>query len=221
MDNVIEWLCRNKEFLVASMSAIIAIVALFQTHRQITLSNKQFLFEKRLDRYILSKGLIELYLISEGLLNYSDKSNDNPIVVDFPFLNLVNNTFLKDVGKVMKNPYSKTEKIKYLIKIEDIKKLSDEVKFLFKKKCGLYLSDFIMKYQNVLTELYKYRIVQYSMFNDKIPRSKKPLYVELQKEYGESTYRESLIKAVDELKKSYQLVIDTESMKKIEKMLKL
>ena len=49
-----------KNNLFAIVTAFIAIIALFQTHKQIKNSNKQFLFDKRLDKYLLAKGLLEL-----------------------------------------------------------------------------------------------------------------------------------------------------------------
>lgn len=216
------------ELVFSVVTAIIAIIALFQTRRQIMLSNKQFLFDKRLEKYILTKGLIELYAINKELLDYSKVSADDRLGIEFPFFGLTNNTFLKDMGNIIKDPNNEEDRINFLIKIEDMKKMSEELKFLFQKKIffllrneGLYLSDFIMKYQNLLMELYKYRIIQYSILNDNIPRIKKTSYAELQKEYGESEFRKTLIKAVDELERSYQMVINKNSIKKIEKMIML
>lgn len=56
--------------LFSIIIAVIAIIALFQTYVQIKISNKQFLFDKRLDKYLLSKGLLELYKDNEKLLDF-------------------------------------------------------------------------------------------------------------------------------------------------------
>ena len=53
---IIDW-----NFWLSVITAIAAIVALFLSVRQIQLSNKQQLFERRLNAYIITNGLIELY----------------------------------------------------------------------------------------------------------------------------------------------------------------
>ena len=45
---------------VSAISVIIAIVALWQTHRQIAISNKQQLFDRRLNLYIEVNTLLRL-----------------------------------------------------------------------------------------------------------------------------------------------------------------
>ena len=72
----------------------------------------------------------------------------------------------------------------FLVKTEELKELSTEIRFLFPNKSGQLLGNFIMKYQNVLMELYKYQIILDSMVNDTIPRKKKLTYIELKKECG-------------------------------------
>ena len=57
--------------VLSAIVALTAIFALFQTHRQIKLSNKQFLFNRRLDKYLLAKSLIELY--KDNINNYLNK----------------------------------------------------------------------------------------------------------------------------------------------------
>lgn len=207
--------------LFAIITAFIAIIALLQTHKQIKISNKQFLFDKRLSKYLLTKGLLELYKDNENLLDYTNHPDNESIVVDFQFINLTNNNYLKDVTCIIKEPKNNDFKKKFLVKIEELKELSIEVKFLFSNKSGLLLENFIMKYQNVLMELYKYQIVSDSMRNDKIPRKNKSTYIELQKEYGELEHRHRLYNAINELKKSYYDVLDKKAINKIEKSIKL
>ena len=43
--------------VLSTIVALTAIFALFQTHKQIKLSNKQFLFNRRLDKYNNTKNL--------------------------------------------------------------------------------------------------------------------------------------------------------------------
>ena len=207
--------------LFAIITAIIAIIALLQTRKQIKISNKQFLFDKRLNRYLLTKGLLELFKEHEKLLDYSNHPDDEAIIVDFQFANLTNNNYLKDITCIINEPKSNDFKNDFLIKIEELKKLSNEVRFIFHNKSGKLLSNFIMKYQNLLMELYKYQIVLDLMMNDNIPRKNKPTYKELQKEYGEINHRHRLYDAISELKQSYYCVVKNKSINKIEKLIKL
>ena len=207
--------------LFAIITASIAIIALFQTHKQIKISNKQFLFDKRLSKYLLANGLLELYNDNENLLDYTNYLDDEPIIVDSQFINLTNNNYLKDINCIIKEPKNNELKNNFLVKIEELKKLSNEIRFLFHDNSGVLLGNFIMEYQNVLMELYKYQIILNSIQNDNIPRKNKPSYSELQKNYEELKHRHRLYNAIDNLEKSYNEVISKKVINKIEKSIKL
>ncbi len=218
MEYILNFIENN---LFAIITALIAIVALLQTHKQIKISNKQFLFDKRLSKYLLANGLLELYSVNETLLDYTDYLDDEPIIVDSQFINLTNNNYLKDINCIIKEPKNNELKNNFLVKIEESKKLSNEIKFLFHDNNGVLLGNFIMKYQNVLMELYKYQIVLDLMKKNEIPRKNKPTYNELQNEYGELKHRHRLYDAIDDLKKSYNEVVNKRVINKIEKSIKL
>ena len=82
MEYILSFIKNN---LFAIITALIAIIALFQTHKQIKISNKQFLFDKRLSKYLLANGLLELYNDNGTLLDYTDYLDDEPIIVDSQF----------------------------------------------------------------------------------------------------------------------------------------
>lgn len=218
MEYILNFIENN---LFAIITASIAIIALLQTHKQIKISNKQFLFDKRLSKYLLANGLLELYKDNETLLDYTDHLDEEPIIVDYQFINLTNNNYLKDITCIIKEPKNNDFKNNFLVKIEELKKLSNEIKFLFHDNSGVLLGNFIIEYQNVLMELYKYQIVLDSMMNDNIPRKNKPPYNELQKNYGELKHRRRLYNAIDNLKKSYNEVISKKTVNEIEKSIKL
>lgn len=207
--------------VLSTVVAITAIFALFQTHKQIKISNKQFLFNRRLDKYLLAKSLIELYKDNINLLDYKDNKDDEAIIVDFQFTNLTNIDYLKDIACIIVDPKNNEYKTNFLIKIEEIKKLSTEIKFIFPSKGANHLSRFIYNYQNVLMELYKYQILLDNMMNDKIPRKQKPSYKELQKEYGELAHRRRLYDAIDNLNNSYEELVKAKAINKIEDSIKL
>lgn len=216
--NVLKFIENN---LFAILTAFIAIIALFQTHKQIGVSNKQFLFDKRFNKYLIARGLLDLYKDNEKLLDFSKARDDEPIIVDYQFINLTNNNYLKDVASIINDPKNNEFKNNFLVKIEELKQLSNEVRFLFQNKSGLSLGDFIMQYQNVLMELYKHQIISNIMQHDKMPRKEKPTYKQLQKDYGELEHRHRLYGAIDDLKKSYDEVVNKKIINKIEKSIKL
>ena len=218
MKNILQYIYDN---LLPIITIIATLIALWQTHKQIKISNKQYLFEKRLSKYLLAKGLLELYKDNESLLDYTDDPDIEAIIVDYQFINLTNNNYLKDVTCIINEPKNNEFKNNFLVKIEELKKLSNEVRFLFQNKNGLLLSNFIMKYQNVLMELYKYQIVLDLMKKNEMPRKNKPTYNELQNEYGELKHRHRLYDAIDNLKKSYHEVVSKKVINKIEKSIKL
>lgn len=218
MKNILQYIHDN---LLSIITIIATLIALWQTHKQIKISNKQYLFDKRLSKYLLAKGLLELYKDNESLLDYTDDPDDEAIIVDYQFINLINNNYLKDVTCIINEPKNNEFKNNFLVKIEELKQLSNEVRFLFPNKSGLLLSNFIMKYQNVLMELYKYQIVLDLMKKNEIPRKNKPTYNELQNEYGELKHRHRLYDAIDDLKKSYHEVVSKKVINKIEKSIKL
>ena len=218
MKNILKYIYDN---LLPIITVIATLIALWQTHKQIKISNKQYLFDKRLSKYLLAKGLLELYKDNESLLDYTDDPDTEAIIVDYQFINLTNNNYLKDVTCIINEPKNNEFKNNFLVKIEELKQLSNEVRFLFPNKSGLLLSNFIMKYQNVLMELYKYQIVLDKMQNDEIPRKNKPTYNELQNEYGELKHRHRLYDVIDDLKKSYHEVVSKKVINKIEKSIKL
>lgn len=218
MKNILQYIYDN---LLPIITVTATLIALWQTHKQIKISNKQYLFDKRLSKYLLAKGLLELYKDNESLIDYTDDPDTEAIIVDYQFINLTNNNYLKDVTCIINEPKNNEFKNNFLVKIEELKQLSNEVRFLFPNKSGLLLSNFIMKYQNVLMELYKYQIVLDLMKKDEITRKNKPTYNELQNEYGELKHRHRLYDALDDLKKSYHEVVSKKVINKIEKSIKL
>lgn len=205
------------ESVFSIITAIIAIISLIFAGIQIKMSNKQHLFDKRVNSYIKSKGILELYNLNKNLLSV-DNRKDEAIVVDMQFICLTNNSFLKDITEIIEYPNNNDLHTKFLLKLEEIKEISEKVKFLFNGEKGIILSDFIFQYEELLLGLYKYQLIQNMMINNNF--SKKD-YAELQKIYGESSHREKLYKCYNNIEKSYKTLCETNTIKKIEQAIKL
>ena len=102
-----------------------------------------------------------------------------------------------------------------------MKRAATEISFLFKNKYSLALHDFIVCYQNVLLEMYKYQILSDMMRNNNEQSFNKKTYKELQKEYGELKHRDKLYKSLDKLKNNYNKIIDEKVVEKIKKEMRL
>ena len=211
--NIIEIL---KEDIFSIITAIVAIIAIFQTSKQLKMSNKQFLFNKRIENYLIFYGIYELYMDNIKLLDYSDEKSDEAIIVDIQFSQLTNNSYLKDITKIINNPKNNDYKTEFLIKLEDMKRVATEISFY-----GLALHDFIVCYQNVLLEMYKYQILSDMMCNNNEQSFNKKTYKELQKQYGELKHRDKLYKSLDKLKNNYNKIIDEKVVEKIKKEMRL
>lgn len=205
-----------KENIFALITAIIAIIALWQTHRQIKISNKHQLFNKRVEKFMLISGLMSLFKESKPLMK---KENYNSFIdVTVLFHSLTNNTYLKDVGNIIDNIYKEDIRQNFLVKLEELKKMSVEVEFLFSGNYIRLIQNFIYEYQELLRKIYEEQIVLHKIIetNRKNPTE----FIKLQKEFGEKKYREELYSEYDKIKSLYDEVIKKEIINNIKKQIK-
>lgn len=86
--------------LLSIVSLTIALVAIFQTKKQIALSNKQLLFDRRLEKYIIIKDLLLLFANNrERIVDKKDLAR----CLDFQFSLLTNVSYLSDMIFALKN----------------------------------------------------------------------------------------------------------------------
>lgn len=199
------------------ITAIIAVIALWQTHRQITISNKHQLFDKRVDRFITINGLMSLFKESKHLMDKEDY--DHFIDVTVLFHGLTNNIYLKDIGTIIDNVEQEDIRQNFLIKLEEIKKLSIEMKFLFNGDSINLIKEFVYEYQELLRLMYKEQIILNRILEK---NSKNPTeFIKLQKEFGERKFREDLYTEYDKIKQLYDAIIEKNIISNIENQIKL
>ena len=199
------------------ITAIVAIIALFQTQIQITISNKHKLFDKRVEKFMLITGLISLFEGSKQLMK--NEGYDDYIDVTVLFHSLTNNTYLQDIGNIIDNINQEDIRQKFLVKLEELKKMSIEVEFIFSKNNIYLIKKFIYKYQELLRTIYKEQIILNKILkkNEKNPTE----FVKLQEEFGEKRYREKLYSEYDKMKLLYDEIIEKDIIKSIENEIKL
>lgn len=211
---------KESSFWFSIITAVTAVIALLQTSKQIKVSNKQNLFEKRMDVLIKVTGLLKLYEENrEIMLNDDNKDNSVVLMVDFDFQNLTNNSYLEDiticVHKTLEHPYQK----QLLTRLEEIREISTKIMYLFPDKQAKALSEFTYNYQNTLFSIYQYQIL--SNYIREYSIEFKTNAQEMAKKLNESKQREQLLASYKELEESYKRIIDKNIIENIRKNIKL
>jgi len=128
---------------------------MFQTQKQIRLSNKHQLFERRLDKYILIKELLSLYSQHRHLVIDPNIYK----MVDYQFSWLTNSSTLEIMNCAMSSPRNeKCQKI-FLTKYEMLEKSAVEITLLWDGSIADVMSKFVRQYKDLLQAMYKQQII--------------------------------------------------------------
>jgi len=137
--------------LLPIVSLIIALVAIFQTKKQIALSNKQLLFDRRLEKYIIIKDLLLLFANNrERIVDKKDLAR----YLDFKFVLLTNVSYLSDMIFAIKEPLNSDKQNIFLTKCEMLEKYAVEISLLWDNDIGQIFSEFVKTYKEMLNKLY-------------------------------------------------------------------
>ena len=111
------------EITLALVAIVISIIALVQTKKQIKLSNKQQLFDRRLKKYTIIIDLVKSYANAEPLLTSEEvEINDYREAI---LVTMLNTTELEDSIKAVEDPMGKYRVVFY-DKMRILKQLSEE-----------------------------------------------------------------------------------------------
>lgn len=144
--------------LATITSSVLAVVAIFQTKKQIELSNKQNLFKDRVTGYLILKGLINLYNENRKQIE-EEKKEEIYFNCEFLFYEMINNSYLEPMGEVMKSPLHNPEQKEFLKLLEDLRNNAEKMEFIFEGEVAIKIKEFMLAYAELLMELYKYRIL--------------------------------------------------------------
>ena len=149
---------RDWNFWCSIITAGAALIALFISCKQMALSNKQCLFDRRLKVYMLVQGLMALcreYL--NGIL--TERNNGPEYSVGSMFANLTNNSYLESMENAIEHPLQSPFQQDFLRQREELRKVAMECELMFKgKEAGVY-GDFVRAYEKTLAAMYRYKIV--------------------------------------------------------------
>lgn len=211
---------KDISFWFSIITAGTAIIALFQTREQIRVSNKQNLFEKRMNILIKVTGLMKLYEENRNLMIEDNKKDDSVVLmVDFNFENLTNNTYLEDIAicvhKALEQPYQK----QLLTRLEELRNISTTIMYLFPDKQAKVLSEFVYNYQETLFTIYQYQILSNNIRKDSI-KFKTDVH-DMAKKLNEPKQREKLLVSYNRLEESYKKIIIEDIIEEIRIKIKL
>lgn len=160
--------------VVSTVSAAIAIVALFQTKRQISLSNKQQLFDRRLSRYTEVNTVYSLYAANK--LQLKDESvfyHTNDLIFSW----LTNCADLEEMALAVANPLHQKEQKILLTKYEKLKNAAIEISMVFDGDAAEIAGEFVSSFADLLKAMYQQQVF-ISNLKEQEGRDKTPLYLE-------------------------------------------
>lgn len=157
-ENIINIITSIITCLATITSSVLAVVAIFQTKKQIELSNKQNLFKDRVTGYLILKGLINLYNENRNQIE-EEKKEEIYFNCEFLFYEMINNSYLEPMGEVMKSPLHNPEQKEFLKLLEDLRNNAEKMEFIFEGEVAIKIKEFMLAYAELLMELYKYRIL--------------------------------------------------------------
>lgn len=208
---------KNYGFWLSVITVLAAVIALFQSHKQVKISNRQALLDRRINKFLLFKDLLANYSNSITLLEESILSQD----VEFPFIYLTNCSSLEMIANVMKNPLSHEEKNLFLTKCEELEKSAIEVELIFKSSVSKYMAEFIIVYKKLLQAMHRQQIALNGLKDNNFDQKSCMSIDIFQEKVNDWAEKNKLYETADTLKKLYQLINDREVEKKIRKEISL
>ena len=145
------------------ISAIVAIIALLISCYQARLSNKQSLFNRRLNIWITVDKLMSVYAKNAKNLEHDDEPQMD---IDLQFALLTNTTYLQSISTSIKHVLDADPQLNLHLKLDEMKSLGMEARFCFKGKSGEAIAEFIEAYQSLLFSMYQYQIL-FKMMSEK------------------------------------------------------
>lgn len=138
------------------ISAIVAIIALLISCYQARLSNKQSLFNRRLNIWITVDKLMSVYVKNAKDL---ELDNEPQMAIGQLFEWLTNTTYLQSISTSINKVLDADLQLKLHLKLDEMRSLAMEARFCFKGKSGETIAEFIEAYQSLLFSMYQYQIL--------------------------------------------------------------
>lgn len=193
----------------------VAVKALKQTKKQIELSNKHKLFDKRLEKYTLLLKLIENYSKQREHLINRDYLLD-PLIL---FSNLMNAHYYDGLIEYASDGTPSINYERFNSKYELLILKAKEIEILWQSDDGKFVEEFVELYAKVVYCLYKQSAYLYSLLKlnnlDIRDRSK------ISKELEFCAQDSGLVKTIEDIEKMYSYIVDNKIDEKLKSTIKL
>ncbi len=215
------------QFWLALVTAIVAIIALIQAKHQTKLSNKQHLFDQRVEIFSVAKELYDFYLRNKQQLKYDNKpiscATNLILLTQTDYLHDLFGVYPPNLGDKNKAKKDKINSEKFAKKWSEMTKISSKFEFLFDNSEDL--KEFVLAYANILSSMYNY---EYFWRNDimqasKDSRSLPPADIVKIEEWKllEEKYREPITDNVGKLDELSKKISQNDTIETITKQIKL
>lgn len=206
----------DTSLIFSIVSALIALIALFFTGKQISLSNKHQLFDRRIEKYKIIKDLLSTYESTRNAL-LKDKSIE--LSCDVYLGALFSVPCMKDLLSVVDEPLDSKNRKKFFDKCTWLSKTSMEVQIIFQGKPAEIMSEFCVDYFKLLQIMY----FEYSKNVYELDRSISEQLGEMS-DYQEIHFfptDETIKGSINRIEKVYKTIIDDNIENKLVKQIKL
>ena len=198
------------------ISAIVAIIALLISCYQARLSNKQSLFNRRLNIWITVDKLMSVYVKNAKDL---ELDNEPQMAIGQLFEWLTNTTYLQSISTSITKVLDADLQLELHLKLDEMRSLAMEARFCFKGKSGEAIAEFIEAYQSLLFSIYQYQILL-----NKMSQSAKVYQWTLEqasKQLHEPEQRQDLFERESALAASYKTLCQQNKREAIQRQIKL
>lgn len=198
------------------ISAIVAIIALLISCYQARLSNKQSLFNRRLNIWITVDKLMSAYAKNAKNLEHDDEPQ---MAIDLLFVWLTNTTYLQSISASINKVLDADLQLKLHLKLDEMRSLAMEVKFCFKGKSGEAIAEFIEDYQSLLFSMYQYQV----LFNKMLQNAREYQWTleQASERLDEPNQRQDLFEKEDALAASYKTLFQQNKWGAIQRQIQL
>ena len=146
----------KSETILSVVALICSMIALFQTVWQVKNSNKQSLFDRRLNLFLEFNSLYQIYKENKAFLNAAVNGNEDMIEWQYSFL--LNCSYLEECCVAFRKPLEDPGHKIFLRKREELRGKSLQAELIFDKAYSLVISEFIKFYEQLLFKIYQFII---------------------------------------------------------------